>query len=322
MHLQLIAAFTICSFSAMAQPQVFDQAIITTRTTMSGADSNQVAKPAQSDDKKAVVQGGQIMIGKRADAPGETISNIWYKGNMVKIEIKTDVWRCVTIKDNAVPKTASFAELLEEAAPQQAALNMPSASQLTVNEGVGFYATEAELWANYQKLLAPGSKMPDTTQPKVDIVYEDESKEIAGYPCKKATVIITPAQGPIKKIVTWYNTQVKLSGLAVTGDPAYAGLQIVPNKRFDALGQLAGFPMEYTVQFKSGQTMAVEVTKLKTDKKIPDWTFKIPGSINMKPLKDYNSSIAIFAQTLRLRTIENNENGRPVKQNSGNIFDY
>jgi hypothetical protein len=322
MHLQLMALFVISTIAAAAQPQVFDHAIITTRATMSGTDSNQVVKPAPTDDKKAVAQGNQIMIGKRADEPGETISNTWYKGDMVKIEIKTGAWRCVTIKDNAAQKTSSFAEILEEAAAPQAALNMPGSSQLTVNEGIGFYATEAELWANYQKQLAPGSKMPDTTQSKVDIVYEDETKEIAGYPCKKATIIITPRQGAIKKIVAWYNTQVKLPGLGATGDPAFAGLQIMPNKRFDALAQLAGFPMEYSVQFKSGQTMTVEVTKLKTDKKVPDWTFKIPGSVNMKPLKDYNSSIAIFAQTVRLRIVENNENSRPVKQNSGNIFDY
>lgn len=322
MHLKLMAVLAISSITATAQPQVYEQAIVTTRTTMSAADSSQVVKMVKADDKKTLAQGDQIMIGKRADEPGETVSDIWYKGNMVKIEIKTGAWRCVTIKDNAIPKTSSFAELLEEAAPTQAALNMPSSSQLTVNEGVGFYATEAELWSNYQKALGAGAKMPDTTQPKVDIVYEEETKEIAGYPCKKATVIITPAQGPIKKIVTWYNTKVKLAGLAVTGDPAYAGLQIMPNKRFDALAQLAGFPMEYTVQFKSGQTMTVEVTKLKTDKKVPDWTFKIPGNINMKPLKDYNAGIAIFAQTLRLRRVENNEFSRPVKQNTGDIFDY
>lgn len=321
MRLKLMAAFAISTITATAQPQVYEQAIVTTRSTMTAADSNQVVKIVPADDKKNLAQGNQIMIGKRADEPGETISDIWYKGNMVKIEIKTGAWRCVTIKDNSIPKTSSFAELLEEAEPQQAALNMPSSSQLTVNDGVGFYATDADLWINYQKALG-GAKMPDTTQPKVDIVYEDETKEIAGYPCKKATVIITPAQGPIKKIAVWYNTKVKLAGLSATGDPSYAGLQIMPNKRFDALAQLAGFPMEYTVQFKSGQTMTVEVTKLKTDKKIPDWTFKIPGNINMKPLKDYNAGIAIFAQTLRLRRIENNEFGRPVKQNTADIFDY
>lgn len=320
MRLIFIAVFVCSTLATMAQPQVYEQAIITTRATMSAADSTKMVVSASNGEKKTAAQGDQILIGKRADEPGETISDIWYKGNMVKIEIKTTTWRCVTIKDNSITKTSSFAELLEEAAPPQAALNMPSASQLTVNEGIGFYATEAELWANYQKMS--GNKLPDTTQPKVDIAYEDETKEIAGYPCKKATITITPAQGARKQIVAWYNTKVKLSGLAVTGDPAYAGLQLMPNKRFDALSQLPGFPMEYTVQFKSGQTMTVEVTKLKTDKKIPDWTFKIPGSVNMKPLHDYNAGIAIFAQTLRLRRVENNEFSRPVKQNTGDIFDY
>jgi hypothetical protein len=311
----------IAATAAAQQPQLFDQAVIATRAVLTNPDGTIPIKPAETEIKEESPGVRKIMLGKRSDEPGETLCTTWYKEKMFKTEVKTTDWRCVTIRDNAAQQTQSFIEIMEEAAPPQAALSVPS-SQVTLNQGLGFYASDAEMWAYYTKMT--GAAQPDTAMPAVDIAYENETKDIADYPCRKAVVTVTPPKGAVKKITVWYNTQVKLADLSATGDPACAGIQVVPNTRLGILSQLPGFVMEYELKYNSGQVLNVQVTKLTVNKKVPGREFKVPGNIAMKPLQEYGKQTAINAEIFNFRRVENAENGRPIKlqPGSGRIFDF
>lgn len=256
--------------TAMAQPQLVDRAIISTQTIVTAMDTGQNNK---------ITNGKILVANKKAEDPGETISETWYVGDMIKTEVRKGNVATTTIRDNKAQKTVVYAELVKN-----------DKGQKIYSEGPrGFYATDMELQIldRFKSNLPQQVNLNEIAPTHVKIEYQEEVKDIAGYPCKKAIVFINQEDGQPKQIIAWYNTEIKLKDLPATGDPIYGFLDARKNKTLDILAQLKGFPMEYEMQLAPGRTMKVTVTDLDVTRKMTHLKFAIPEDAKLSSFMAY-----------------------------------
>jgi hypothetical protein len=100
--------------------------------------------------------------------------------------------------------------------------------------------------------------------PKPAITYKDETKEIAGYKCKKAELKYDGEEEPM---VIWYTEEIT----------------DVYNQQYSGIG-IKGAVMEYSVN-ANGMAMTMTVKEIKKEK-ISDDMFTVPAGYEIKPYSD------------------------------------
>lgn len=100
--------------------------------------------------------------------------------------------------------------------------------------------------------------------PKPTITYKDETKEIAGYKCKKAEL---KYEGEEEPMILWYTEEIT----------------DVYNQQYSNIG-LKGSVMEYTVA-ANGMVMTMSVKEIKKEKVSEDM-FKVPEGYEVKPYEE------------------------------------
>jgi GLPGLI family protein len=90
------------------------------------------------------------------------------------------------------------------------------------------------------------------------ITYKDETKEIAGYNCKKAEIKYTGEEDPM---TIWYTEEIMSEG-------------------FNKFNSLKGLPMQYTVT-ANGMVMTMTVTRVSKET-VSDDKFVIPEGYTLK----------------------------------------
>jgi hypothetical protein len=265
--------FLSAAVAVNAQTKVLTQAVITTKTTITspeGEEDNILQPPAGAN--------GEVVRMIRLGGDGETKSVTTLKGDLVKTLTETEGSRTTVLRDNSKKITTTLMEMMG-----------------TKN---GFYATDEEqeqMRKHMDSMIQ--NRRPDNDNaglrnnaPKVtEIVYVEENKKVAGYECKKALAIITRQNGSKDSNVVWYCPDFKLQGLVSTGGMAgFGGMGRTTS--LNGLNDLAGFPMQFEMKLSRGRKMTVEVTKLVTDKEIPNNTFDIPKDFVIKPMKDMQSA--------------------------------
>lgn len=99
-------------------------------------------------------------------------------------------------------------------------------------------------------------KKEEDKAPQVTFKYLDETKEIAGYKCKKAEAIIKTKDGKEEIVNIYYTEEIPASDMKA----AYKGLK--------------GFPMEF-IMYQSGMKMSF-TTKSVSKEQVTDNKFEIP----------------------------------------------
>lgn len=102
----------------------------------------------------------------------------------------------------------------------------------------------------------------DTVKPEVKIL--DETKEIAGYKCKKATVKYSSEEEPM---IVWFTEEIKG----------------VYNQQYNGVG-INGAIMEYTVNAQ-GMEMKMSITKISKET-VSDDKFTVPEGYEIKSQKE------------------------------------
>lgn len=116
---------------------------------------------------------------------------------------------------------------------------------------------------NAYKLTAEDMKKQQEGIDKPEIVYSEETKDIAGFTCKKAEM-----KSGDETTVIWFTDQIQAAG----------------GKNF---GELKGFPMEYSIK-ANGMTILTTVKSVSKEK-ISDKYFDIPEGYEVKPYSEFPS---------------------------------
>lgn len=106
--------------------------------------------------------------------------------------------------------------------------------------------------------------------PKSKTVLGTETKVIAGYKCKKATV--KNADGT--EVVVWYTDLIPTLGGA--------------NNKTG--GDIPGFPMEYSVDGGNGMALTMSVSKV-SQEKVADSSFEIPAGYEEMTMEEFKNSM-------------------------------
>lgn len=92
--------------------------------------------------------------------------------------------------------------------------------------------------------ITPEDSKGDGKEPKIE--YVDETKEIAGYTCKKAIVTMEDENGEEMQTEVYYTEEI-------------------PARASDKIKGLKGFPLQYTI-LTQGMTMTVTATSVSQEK--------------------------------------------------------
>jgi len=116
-------------------------------------------------------------------------------------------------------------------------------------------------------------KKEEADMPEQTIKYTDETKDIAGYTCKKAEVTVKSKDGKEETVNVYYTTEIPTSDLKTI----YKGLN--------------GFPMEYTVN--QGPVKMTFTAKSVSKDPVPDNKFDIPtdGSYKEVTMDEFRKSM-------------------------------
>jgi hypothetical protein len=267
MQLFLTAVLCTGALAAAAQPKTVTQATITTKTTIVALDGEQAADPIPQPSG----DGGPVIVRRRLDDAGETVSKTLLKDHLVKTQVDNAMGRTTTIRDNKAKITTTLMEIM--------------------GNKRGFYATDeeqAEMAKRMDSLTRAGNapQAAPNMPPVIQVFYRNESKTIAGYNCQKAVVHINKATGELDSSVVWYNTDIKLEGLTATGGAGAGFMSFRRNSSADVLERIKGFPMQYEMKLGRNRLMTVEVTKLDIEKEVKDKEFEISKDFDVKPAKD------------------------------------
>lgn len=268
MRLTITALFCAGALAATAQPKTVTQAIITTKTTIVALDGEQAQEAIPQPSGEG---GGPVVVRRRFDDAGETVSKTYLKEHLVKTQVDNNMGRTTTIRDNKAKITTTLMEIM--------------------GNKRGFYATDedqAEMTKRIDSLTRAGGGAQGAAAmpPVIQVFYRDEAKTIAGYNCKKAVVHITRSTGEVDSSVVWYNTDIALAGLQSTGGAGGGFMSFRRNSNMDILGRIKGFPMQYEMKLGRNRLMTVEVTKLDIDKEVKDAEFEISKDFDVKPAKE------------------------------------
>jgi hypothetical protein len=263
--------FTLSLFiiagAAAAQPKMVTQAIITTTTSITAPETEDA--PAVPPPPSA--EGGPVIIRRSMMDAGETKSITWVKNNMVKTVVENDMGRNTTIRDNNARKTTTLMEIM--------------------GNKRGFYATDEEQEAMKKKMdsmiqTRNEGQAPVPAPASFVLHYRNDSKEVAGYVCKKAVIVYTRPNGSTDSITAWYNTEVMMKGLNHTGGPGGGFMSFGRVPGMDGIDKIEGFIMQYETNMGRGRKMTVTVTKLDIQKEVKDKEFDISKDFDLKPMKD------------------------------------
>jgi hypothetical protein len=266
--MRIFLAILCCgaALSAAAQPKTVTQATITTKTTIVALDGEQAPEPVPQPSG----DGGPVVIRRRMDDAGETVSKTFLKGHLLKTVVDNSMGRTTTIRDNQAKLTTTLMEIM--------------------GTKRGFYASDndqAEMNRRMDSLTkAGGTGQAAATPPVVQVVYRPDTKTIAGYNCQKAVVYITQADGTEDSSVVWYNTDLRLEGLTMTGGAGGGFMSFRRSNNADILGRIKGFPMQYEMKMGHNRNMLVEVTKLDIEKEIKASEFEVSKDFELKPAKE------------------------------------
>jgi hypothetical protein len=267
MRLLFTAVLCTGALVAAAQPKTVTQATITTKTTIVALDGEQAADPIPAPS----AEGGPVIVRRRMDDAGETVSKTYLKDHLVKTQVDNAMGRTTTIRDNQAKMTTTLMEIM--------------------GNKRGFYASDedqAEMAKRMDSLTRAGNAAgaAPAMPPVVQVFYRNETKTIAGYNCQKAVVHITKATGELDSSVVWYNTDIKLAGLELTGGAGGGFMSFRRNSNLDILGRIKGFPMQYEMKLGRNRLMTVEVTKLDIEKEVKDKEFEISKDFELKSAKE------------------------------------
>ena len=262
--------FLAAAISSYAQPKLISQAIITTKTTIVAPEEDDTQVPGQPGGGPG---GDEVRI-MRFIGDGETKSTTWLKNDIFKTFSETETGRTTIIRDNGKKITTTIMEMM--------------------GKKFGFYATDeeqAEIKKRMDSMMQSRNQngaqsMFGGGEPKINILYFEETKKIAGYNCNKAVIITTRSNGKSDSSIVWFTPDIKLQGIASTGG-ALGGLgNFAQSSSTNAMDQLKGFPMQYERNMPRGRKMTVVVTKIVTDKEIADKEFEVPKDVDIKSAKD------------------------------------
>lgn len=261
MRISICIIATVLAFNTtFAQTAVTSQAIINSTTNVIAPEEDDMQNPGGGG-------GGGFNFRNMMD--GETKSTTWIKNDLVKTLLKSDIGRSTILRNNSTKITTTLLEIM--------------------GTKQGFYISDSEQVALRDSMRRSRMKNDSTrasqappAEPEVEVSYSDETKKIAGYPCKKAYVITTRLLGVKDTVVTWYTSDIKFQYVTSTG-----GLSGFGNMgSVNGLSKVNGFIMRYEMNMPRGRRMEVEVTKIETGKEIADKEFEIPKDFDIKPMKE------------------------------------
>jgi GLPGLI family protein len=129
--------------------------------------------------------------------------------------------------------------------------------------------TLLEIMGNkYQLKKDPAAKKDDDKAP--DIKYTDDTKQIAGYTCHKATITVTGKDGQTYATDVYYTEEIP-SG----GSSQFKGLK--------------GFPLEYAIK-QQGMNISFSATKV-TKQPVTDDTFVVPSGYKVMTAEEMQADI-------------------------------
>lgn len=273
-----VALLLICFLPAMAfsQPKQVSQAIVYTTTNVIAPEEEDIAAQGFQD------QGGRMNFRNFGD--GETKSTTYLKNTRTKTVLKSEMGRSVIFRDNDAKLTTTLVEVM--------------------GNKMGFYATDADMAEQARQMdsIRQARRKADSTRANVsmgspadfptEIVPAEGTKKIAGYQCNKAWLVTTRLLGIRDSVVFWYTPEFKLAGINFTGGMSGFGSfgNNMLNSSTRGFDKVDGFVMGYEMPMRRNRRMEVYVTKIELDKEIADKEFDIPKDIELKSIKEMQSS--------------------------------
>ncbi len=256
--------YSIVALLPQAQePQLFTQAVIKTETEFVSREENlEEADNRQFSGPKLI---GLLNVGR----DGRIIlkATTYLKDSMCTTQVTNRGFVWTNIRNYESGLTAAFQEIEE-----------------TYHLGTTdvFFIRDTQIIKELkQKNEILVAIQKDTIEiPQVKVYYQDITKTVAGFPCKRAIVYLLYSNGKTGKIMVWYNEAVKLKYLASTGDPNFISVNRyigIPANQFNLLAAVKGFPMAYEMKMEKDIYMTVTVTELNLNKRVKDRIFKIPS---------------------------------------------
>jgi hypothetical protein len=268
MRLFFTVSILLSSVSALAQPRLISQAIITTTTVITAGDNPDNAAPVPPRG----AEGGPVIITRSPFDAGETKSTTYLKNNLVKTVTDNDMGRTSIIRDNNAQKTTTLMEMM--------------------GMKRGFYTTDADQEIMRKKMDSM-MQVRNDAQPGLsnipvsfELHYREESKKIAGYLCKKAVMVYTRPNGRTDSTIAWYNTEIKLKGINYTGGAGGGFMSFGRSSSQLGFDKIEGFIMQYEVNMPRGRIMTVTVNKIDIEKEVKDKEFDISKEYELKDMKD------------------------------------
>lgn len=272
MKIIVSALVMLFTFTAMAQPKTYKQAIINTTTNVIAPEEEDVQNIQQNPD------GGGRGMNFRNMMDGETKFVTYLKNDLTKTNIKSETIKSTIYRDNNKKITTTIMQMM--------------------GNKMGFFVSDdelAELSKKRDSMMEERRKTDTAFKQRnfgerkivsTEIVTTKESKKIAGYNCLKAFLINKNLLGLKDSIVFWYTPEIKFEHLSFTG-----GLSNLPGMRnmtggLSGIENLEGFVMRYEMNIMRNRKMEVEVTSIDLQKSIDDSEFNLPKDIEIKPMKD------------------------------------
>lgn len=138
----------------------------------------------------------------------------------------------------------------------------------------GFTATPEEL---------AGDKKDEAEKPQVKIT--EETKDIAGYKCKKAIITSTTKSGEKSEVTVWYTPDLKMPKMASAGGGMGGG----PTSMIS--GSIDGLPMEIVTEVPQMGTMTMKTTTVDLKADIKDDVFAVPTDVELKSYKEFREEM-------------------------------
>ncbi len=279
-----VAIFTCCAPVSFAQQKTFERAIVKSITAITFP-QNINRDPGGDED-------GNTGFG--AAGGMESKSTVYFKGGMIKTYNESDFGNTTVIVDKKNKKTTTLTEAM--------------------GRKTGFYSTEEDEAAIRRRMdsvrQARGQSVNNASNaitPEAEIVATDETKQIAGYKCKKAIIKTKSRQGETNETIVWYTPGFKMAqGYPAAGNTGGGFGRGMRGQRggfgIAGLDKIEGFIMGYDVSRSNGFEMHMEVTKVELDPAIDDKIFEIPKGYDIKPLSEMQQQ---FRSTGRARESNN-----------------
>jgi hypothetical protein len=263
MKLLFIVFGTFCGLTDTAQIKTLDKVIIKMKTEITFPESMGGNVPGEGD--RLMMMGGVKGI--------ESNTTIYCREDFTKVESVSDFGNNIIITDHKSKKTITLIEAM--------------------GKKFGFFSTKDDELAirarndsirnaRIDSLEKVGIPTPRPSKPEIE--YINETKNIAGYNCKKAFIKSKNQSGEANITTIWYCPDFKLAnGFSFGGN---SGRGILAMAGVNGLDLLAGFPMEYQMERNNGMKMSMTVTNVTLNAVIEDKIFEVPEGYDIKPIKE------------------------------------